>query len=187
LNVHEAGADTAQMGTGNDTFQWDPGDGSDTADGQSGTDTLAFNGSNIGEDIHVTGHQLTRNVASVTTDYTSVEGVNVRTLGGVDIVRTDDLAGLKSVGVDLGAFDGTPDATPDTVIATGTDKRDVVTVTKTGAQALIKGLPAQIAIAGSDPALDLLRVNTLAGDDNVTVAPDVVDLMATAVDLGADS
>jgi Ca2+-binding RTX toxin-like protein len=174
------GADTAQMGSGDDTFQWDPGDGSDTVDGQGGTDALAFNGSNIGEEIHVTGHQLTRNVAAITMNYT-VEGVNVRTLGGVDIVTTEDLAGLKTVGVDLGA-----DATADTVIANGTDKRDVVTVTKTGGQALVKGLPAQIAIAGSDPGIDLLRVNTLAGDDSVTVAPDVADLIATAVDLGAD-
>ncbi len=174
------GADTAQMGSGDDTFEWDPGDGSDTVDGQSGTDSLAFNGSNIGEQIHVTGHQLTRNVAAITMNY-RVEGVNVRTLGGVDIVTTDELAGLKTVGVDLGA-----DATADTVIANGTDKRDVVSVTNTGGQAQIEGLPAQIAIAGSDPGVDLLRVNTLAGDDSVTVAPDVADLIATAVDLGAD-
>src|SRR3954454_21913902 len=59
------GADTAQLGSGNDTFQWDPGDGSDNVDGQGGADTLAFNGSNIGEDIHVSGHSLTRNVAAI--------------------------------------------------------------------------------------------------------------------------
>ena len=70
------GADTALMGTGNDRFQWDPGDGSDSVDGQDGTDALDFNGSNIGEAIHVSGHQLTRNVAAITMDYT-VEGVNV--------------------------------------------------------------------------------------------------------------
>src|SRR3954451_7076950 len=56
----------------------------------------------------------------------------------------------------------------------------------TGGQVLVKGLPTQTTIAGSDPGTDLLRVNTLDGDDNVTVAPDVADLMATAVDLGAD-
>lgn len=41
-------------------------------------------------------------------------------------------------------------------------------------------------IAGSEPGVDLLRVSTLGGDDDVTVAPDVADLIATAVDLGAD-
>jgi len=181
----QRGDDSALMGSGDDTFQWDPGDGSDSVDGQSGTDALTFNGSNVGEEIHVTGHRLTRNIAAVTMDYT-VEGVNVRTLGGIDIVTTDDLAGLKTVGVDLSGFDGTPDSTPDTVIANGTDKRDVVSVTSTGAQTRIAGLPAQIAIGGSDPGIDLLRVNTLAGDDSVVVAPEVADLIATAVDLGAD-
>jgi Ca2+-binding RTX toxin-like protein len=79
------GADTAQLGSGNDTFQWDPGDGSDTADGQGGKDTAAFNGSNIGEDIHVSPNgsrvRLTRNVAGVTMDVNDVESANIRALG----------------------------------------------------------------------------------------------------------
>ena len=66
------GADTAQLGTGNDTFQWDPGDGSDTVDGQGGKDTLAFNGSNVGENIDVAANgsrvRLTRDVAGITMD-----------------------------------------------------------------------------------------------------------------------
>ena len=33
------------LGAGDDTFQWDPGDGSDTIEGQDGTDTMLFNGS----------------------------------------------------------------------------------------------------------------------------------------------
>ena len=40
-------------------------------------------------------------------------------------------------------------------------------------------------IAGSEAANDTLRVQTLDGDDDVTVAPDVADLIATVVDLGA--
>ena len=34
----------ALLGAGDDTFQWDPGDGSDTVEGQDGTDTMVFNG-----------------------------------------------------------------------------------------------------------------------------------------------
>jgi Ca2+-binding RTX toxin-like protein len=181
----QRGDDSALMGSGDDTFEWDPGDGSDSVDGQSGTDALAFNGSNAGEEIHVTGHRLTRDIATVAMDYT-VEGVNVRTLGSADTVIADDLAGLKTVGVDLSGFGGTPDGVADTVIVNGTDERDVVSVTDAGGQALIKGLAAPIAIGGSDPALDRLAVNTLAGSDSVTVAPDVADLIATVVDLGAD-
>ena len=39
------GADIGLLGTGHDTFVWDPGDGSDIVEGQGGTDTLLFNGS----------------------------------------------------------------------------------------------------------------------------------------------
>ena len=71
------GADTAQLGSGNDTFQWDPGDGSDTVDGQAGNDTLAFNGSNIGENIDARRQRprvrLTRNVAAITMDLDGIE------------------------------------------------------------------------------------------------------------------
>lgn len=43
---------------------------------------------------------------------------------------------------------------------------------------------ARTHITGSDPAGDTLRLNTLGGNDDVTVAPDVADLIATVVDLG---
>ena len=39
------------LGAGDDVFQWDPGDGSDTVEGQSGSDTMVFNGANIERDI----------------------------------------------------------------------------------------------------------------------------------------
>jgi hypothetical protein len=186
------GADTARMGTGDDTFEWDPGDGSDTVDGQGGTDALDFHGSNIGEQLVASADgshvRFTRNVAAIVMDLDNVEGLALRSLGGVDQVTVGDLTGtdMKTAAVDLGAFDGTPDATSDTVTVTGTAQRDNVAVTKAGGQVLVKGLATQTTIAGSDPGIDLLRVNTLDGDDNVTVAPDVADLMATAVDLGAD-
>ena len=43
-------------GTGNDTFVWNPGDGSDAVEGQDGTDTLQFNGANINEKIDITAN-----------------------------------------------------------------------------------------------------------------------------------
>jgi hypothetical protein len=36
-------------GDGDDAFQWDPGDGNDTAEGQDGTDTMQFNGNGANE------------------------------------------------------------------------------------------------------------------------------------------
>ena len=38
------GNDTGIMGSGDDTFRWDPGDGSDIVEGESGRDTMDFNG-----------------------------------------------------------------------------------------------------------------------------------------------
>jgi hypothetical protein len=51
---------------------------------------------------------------------------------------------------------------------------------------LTTGLPAQTRISGSEVANDRLFVNTLAGNDDVTVAPDVADLITPIIDLGAD-
>src|SRR5262249_16137633 len=50
------GNDTALLGSGNDTFIWNPGDASDTVEGQAGTDTLVFNGANIAETIDISAN-----------------------------------------------------------------------------------------------------------------------------------
>lgn len=185
------GADNAQLGTGNDTFQWDPGDGSDTVEGQSGSDTLAFNGSNIAENIDVEANgsrvRMTRDVAGITMDLDGIESTAVRALGGTDTVTVGDLTGtdLKTANIDLASFSGTPDGSPDTVIANGSDKADHVRVTRSGSQVLTTGLAAQTTIAGSEAALDTLRVSTLGGRDDVQVAPDVSTLITPVFDLGA--
>jgi len=49
LMIGAPGADTAFGGAGDDTFVWNPGDGSDVFEGETGQDTLLFNGANIGE------------------------------------------------------------------------------------------------------------------------------------------
>jgi hypothetical protein len=186
------GAGSAVLGTGNDTFQWDPGDGSDTVEGQGGTDTMQFNGSNIGENIDVSANgprvRLTRNVALVAMDFDGIERLGVRALGGADTITVDDLTGtdLKAANVDLTGFDGNGDSTADTVVAKGSARADKVAVTRSGSQVLTTGLAAQTTIVGSEPANDTLRVNTLGGRDTVTVAPDVTDLITPVVDLGAD-
>src|SRR5437870_9640723 len=43
--------DVAFMGAGDDTFGWDPGDGSDVVEGGEGSDTLLFNGANGSENV----------------------------------------------------------------------------------------------------------------------------------------
>ena len=44
------------LGAGDDTFVWNPGDGSDTVEGQDGTDTMLFNGANINEKIDLSAN-----------------------------------------------------------------------------------------------------------------------------------
>ena len=85
------------MGAGDDTFQWDPGDGSDTVEGQDGTDTMLFNGANINERIDVSANggrvRFTRDVANIVMDLNDVESIDVKALGGADTITVNDLSG----------------------------------------------------------------------------------------------
>jgi Ca2+-binding RTX toxin-like protein len=183
------GADQASLGAGDDRFQWDPGDGSDTVDGQAGTDQLDFNGSNAGEEITLGANgdraRLTRNIASISMDLNELEAVNIRALGSTDTVTVDDLAGtdVKDVDVDLGAFGG-GDGVPDSVVVNGTDRRDVIQVTRSGERIAVAGLAAEIGIGGSESLNDTLRIQTLDGDDDVAISPDVELLISLVVNLG---
>jgi hypothetical protein len=121
-------------------------------------------------------------------DFDNAEDVAIRALGGIDTVTVGDLnsTGVDHADVDLGAIGGGGDAAANSVVVTGTPRRDSIDATRDGAQVLVSGLAAQTRITGSEPALDTLRVDALAGDDDVTVAPDVADLIKTIVDLGAE-
>jgi Ca2+-binding RTX toxin-like protein len=188
------GSDVALLGGGSDTFTWNPGDGSDTVEGQGGNDTLDFNGSNAPENIDVSANgsrvRLFRDVADVTMDLNGIEGLNVATLGSADTVTVNDLTGtdVKSANIDLSGTPGSGigDGAADTVIENGTAGADRVKVVRSGPQVQTSGLVPRLSILGSEQANDTLQVNTLAGDDRVTVAPDVSQLIAPIVDLGAD-
>jgi Ca2+-binding RTX toxin-like protein len=186
------GADRALLGGGDDRFQWDPGDGSDSVEGQAGQDALDFFGSNIGEEMRAFADgkrvRFTRNVGNIVMDLDGIEQLGVRALGGADQITVDDLRGteLGEVDLDLAASGGGGDGQPDTVIANGADRKDKVQVSRSGSQVAVAGLAARLRIGGSEPAGDLLRIQTFAGNDDVSVAPDVAGVIATAIDLGAD-
>ena len=159
------------MGSGNDTFQWDPGDGSDTVEGESGTDALQFNGSNIGEEFNVSADgdrvRFTRNVAAIAMDV-KLERINVRALAGTDNVTVGDLTGtgLKLVDVDESGFDGNGDAAKDNVIVNGTDKADRFTASSPApGTALISGLAAKVQVEKAEATQDLVTVNGLGDND----------------------
>ncbi len=183
------GADLALLGLGDDHFQWDPGDGNDVVEGQSGMDTLDFNGSNGPEIMDISpdgGHvRFTRNLGNIVMELDDVEAIAVRALGSPDTIAVGNLRGtdVDDVRIDLAASVGGGDAQLDTVIVNGTNWHDAVDVTRSGAQVSVAGLKALTAIVGSEPT-DTLLVQTLGGDDEVTIGPDVGDLLTPVVDLG---
>jgi Ca2+-binding RTX toxin-like protein len=184
----QQGNDVALLGAGDDTFQWDPGDGSDIVEGQAGTDAMAFNGSNIAENMDVSANggrvRFFRNVATITMDLDDVESIVARMLGGADNLVVGDLSGtdIDSVAADLAASGGGDDAQPDNVIANATNGDDVVTVAGAGTNAQILGLSARVSASGAVAGSDRLTVNALAGGDVV----DATGLDATAALLTVD-
>ena len=112
----------------------------------------------------------------------------MRSFGGADTLTVGDMTGtaVQTVDVDLSANLGGGDAAGDTVIANGTDGADAARVSRSGDQARVTGLAATTRVTGSEATLDALRVHTLAGDDEVTIASNLNDLIGLAFDLGAD-
>lgn len=186
------GADRVLLGAGDDTFEWTPGDGNDVAEGQSGSDLVDFFGSSIGEAITLSAFgerlQITRNIASVTTDADGFESVLVHAFAGSDTTTVDDMRGtdVKDVAIDLRSSIGTGDGVPDTVAVNGSPRRDRVDVRPEGSDVLVSGLAATTRIVGSEFGIDTLQLHTGAGDDVVTIDPAVELLITPLIDLGTD-
>jgi len=177
-------------GPGDDTFVWNPGDGSDTIEGQDGVNTMVFNGANIGEEVDISANgqrvRFFRNVANITMDCNGVEVVKFNALGGADKITVNDLTGtdVKNVNLDLASppAAGQGDNLGDSVIIKATDNDDVVTVSGSVAGVVVQGLAATVNIVGTDPALDTLTIQALAGNDVVTA----MDLQAGVINLIID-
>jgi len=184
------GADLARLGGGDDTFVWNPGDGSDTVEGDAGTDTLVFDGSNIQEHIDISANatrvRMTRDVASVTMDLNRVERIDVNALGGADAISVGDLSGtgVKEVNIDLGVFGGGVEANADSVSVSGTAGRDKVVVQGTGGTVTVSGTPATVTVAHAE-SNDSVVVSTQAGDDSISVGALSADSGHLIIDAGA--
>ena len=180
------GSDTALLGGGNDTFVWNPGDGSDTVDGQTGVDTLLFNGANVNENIDISANgsraRFFRDVGNVTMDLKGMETIDFNALGGADTINVNDLTGtgVKNVNIDLASppGSGVGDGQADTVVINATSANDVITVTNTGSAITVSGLAATVSISGFE-ATDSLIINGLGGDDVIT-APGLSGIQLTA-------
>jgi RTX calcium-binding nonapeptide repeat (4 copies) len=183
------GADTAFLGGGNDNFTWDPGDGSDTVEGGFGFDTHVFNGAGGNETFAATANgrhvRFDRSPGGIVMDLNNIEALDVNALGGTDSVTINDLAGtgLTDVTVDL-AFDlgsDFSDGVADTVQVEGTAGVDTISATANGGAVDVAGLAASVRVAHTDPALDRLTIDTLAGADDVSVAAAVNGLIQVTV------
>ena len=179
------GNDVAQLGADDDTFTWDPGDGSDVVEGQGGRDTMVFNGANVSEQITLSANgsrlRLFRNVANITMDTDGVEQVDLNVLGGADTITANDLSAtdVDKLNVDLGASDGQADQ----VVVDGTNRNDKVDVSGSNGAAGVTGLATEVNLTNAEPVNDTLSVDTHDGNDTI----DASGLAASAIKLTADS
>jgi Ca2+-binding RTX toxin-like protein len=182
LLIGAQGTDVGFCGAGNDTFVWNPGDGSDVVEGEAGEDTMLFNGANIAENIDVSANgrrlRFFRDAGNITMDCDEVEVVQFNAFGGADLIVVGDLSGtsVTKVNLDLASTPttGLGDNLADTVIIAGTGGSDAVAIAGTPAGVNVRGLPAALSIVGSEPALDQLIISLLAGND-VADASDLQD------------
>lgn len=165
------GNDTAFLGAGDDVFQWDPGDGNDTIEGQAGTDSMLFFGANISENISVSANGgrvlFFRDVAGVTMDLDDVENIEYRALGGADNIVVGDLSGTDVVRIDLDLRgpNGGGDGAADTVTVNGTQSADVFGAAGDAGGVNVFGLHTVVNIFSQEQANDRLTLNGQGGDD----------------------
>src|SRR5262249_1028050 len=156
-------------GAGNDTFVWNPGDGSDVVDGQAGSDTLQFNGADVAENIDISAAggpaRLVRDIA-VTMDLDNIETIDVHALGGEANITVNDLPGtdVNKINIDLGQTGGGGDGAADTIVINATSGNDTITVTNNNGVVTVSGLAETVTISNFE-ANDRLVINGLGGDD----------------------
>ena len=186
------GLDTAVLDSGDDTFLWDPGEGSDDVNGGSGNDTLLFNGASGSEPMSLsaigTRAVFLRNPGNIQMNLDDVEQLDLHTFGGTDNITVNDMTGtsMRQADIDLSASGdgGAGDGQADLVTVNGTNSDDHVNVVGQGTQVDVSGLQTATRITGSQAA-DRLQLNTLDGNDTVTVDPSALSLIGVTTDLGA--
>jgi Ca2+-binding RTX toxin-like protein len=186
-----AGDDLLYGGTGDDDFVWNPGDGSDLIEGEAGEDdTLVINGSNASEIAVLSANgprfSFFRNVGAVFLDGNGIEQVIFNAKGGADQMTISDLSGTQVTHVGLNLFAGagsdTGDLQPDTVMITGTEGDDLITVSGSAAGVEILGLSAAVTVVGGESGIDELVIRALGGADLLNAS----GVQAGAIDFTLD-
>jgi Ca2+-binding RTX toxin-like protein len=184
------GNDVAFLGGGDDVFQWDPGDGNDTIEGQDGADRMLFFGSNSSENIDIIANGgrvlFLRNVANVTMDLNDVEEIDFRALGGNDNIVVGDLSGtdVTNIGLDLRGPNGGGDEEADTVTVNGTNGDDVFGAAGDAGGVTVFGLQATVNVFFPEAANDRLILNGLGGHDTIDATSLEADGMQLTINGG---
>jgi len=126
-----------------------------------------------------------RDVANIRMEMNRVERLDLRALGGADMVTINDMSGpsFRQAEVDLSAPTGGGEGAADVVTVNGTENADDIEVTAQGTRVDVEGLRTATTITGSE-TIDLVQINALGGDDDVDVDAAVSALIGVAVDLG---
>ncbi len=184
------GSDVAVLGSGNDRFIWNQGDGSDVVEGQSGFDTLEFNGAGGGENISISANgsrtTLFRDLGTITMDSRSVERIEVTPLDGADTITVDNLTGtgVKEVAIDLALPGGVGDGDSDSVTVNGTTGSNRISVTTFDGMVTVDGLSAEVTIDHAESG-DRLSINGGAGNDTIDASALPAGTMVLTLDGGA--
>ena len=178
------GADDQFGGQGDDIIVWDPGDGSDLADGGTGFDTLQFNGNGQGEKFHAFQHDglvtFTRDLGNIVMNLNDTEAIDLHALGGSDTLTVDDIdrSALREIDADLGS-----DTVNDSVVVNGSQANDAFSIdAASGAVQVNRAGAASTRISGITPEqfgslVDTLEVDGLGGADTFAVGAGVNNLI----------
>lgn len=184
------GNDTAFMGAGSDVFQWDPGDGSDVVEGQAGSDSMLFFGSNAAENIDIAPNggrvRFFRDVAAITMDLNDVEEIEFRALGGADSIAVADMSGtdLTNIELNLRGPSGSGDGAADSVTVNGTQGDDVFGAAGDAGGVTVFGFQTAVNIFFAEPANDRLTLNAQGGDDVIDATSLETDGIALTINAG---
>jgi len=187
----DTGDDVVELNDGDDTAFVKPTSEDDDIDGGPGADTLTVNGSSAADTyrflaVNDGSLQLTRNVTANVWGVRGVEDVDVRPLAGADSVTVNAIGAtdVARVNVDLAATLGgsAGDGELDRVFRSATNGVDSLFVAGNSSAVAVSGLGTVVGITNHDPALDELRISTLAGADTVNT----LALLSGAIKLFVD-
>jgi hypothetical protein len=156
---------------------------------------MLFNGAGVADtfDVSANGSRVRffRQPANITMDLDDVERILTQALGDIDTAVVHDMSGtdLKNIEFELEAAVGgnVGDGAADTVTVEGTNGPDAVALAANAGGVDVTGLATAVRIEHSEVANDLLKVNTLGGNDSdVVIGGGVAALIQTQIDLGAD-